>query len=125
MNLHGDLLMTTMNKPVFCTEESSFMASGGDAVRSQFFRLKKQPKLKHRINSIYFHRRLEEKLGYDIVNFVDGHIPYLKDGDKIKCTTITPKGEEIESILITYRKDPNTVYCYIVLSEDVDISFKS
>lgn len=109
------------NKPVFCTEEPSFMGGAfeGDEVRSQAIRLRKSPKVAHRIDSIYFDGTLENLLGYDIVNFIDGEIPHLLHGAVVPCSVITPSDAELDALIVARRKGER-VECLIVLEEDLN-----
>ncbi len=117
------------NIPVFCTESPTLL--GGilntpneiKKIKAQAIKSRKNPKLIHKIDSIYFHRDLEKILGYDIVNFIDGEIPYLEHESITPCLTITPDNKKIESAIVSIRKKEK-VYSYIVIPEDIEASLK-
>lgn len=108
-------------KPIFCSEESSPLGgflSTDEEVRQQAIKLRRKPKLAHKIDRIYFHGSIERLIGYDIVNFVDGEIPYLENASVTDCVVVLPNGENVDAVIVAARKD-GVVNCLIVSADEV------
>ncbi len=117
------------NKLVVCTEEPSFMGGIFDTkemreeAHSQASKLvkkygggKSHPKNPDFV-SMYFHGKLENDMGFDLVNVVGGKMPQLKVGDEIKCTAVLPDNKEVNAVIYVGRRikdDSNNLYCLIL-----------
>ena len=117
------------NKLVVCTETPSFMGGmfstkeNKEEAHSQASKLAKKyggakshPKNPDFIK-IYFHGKLEDDMGFDLVNAVGGKLPQLKVGDEIKCTAVLPDNKEVDATLYVGRRikdDSNSLYCLIL-----------
>ena len=117
------------NKLVVCTEEPSFMGGIFDTeemrkeAHSQASELVKKyggGKSHHKnpdFVSMYFHGKLENDMGFDLVNVVGGKMPQLKVGDEIKCTAVLPDNKEVDAVIYVGRRikdDSNNLYCLIL-----------
>jgi hypothetical protein len=124
------------NKLIVCTEAPSFM--GG------MFSTEEQQKETHSQASelakkygggkshsknpdfikMYFHGKLEDDMGFDLVNAVGGKLPQLKVGDEIKCTAVLPDNKEVDATLYVgnrpnyYAGDNSGLYCLIQYSSE-------
>ena len=115
-----------MNIPVFCGQEPSFMGGMFDDPTEYYHRTRQAQRLTgNPINNnddhfaIYFHGELEDMMGFDIVSFVDGIMPKIKYGDRIKCIAITPDDIKHTSIIYVGRyKHDKKLYCLIKLEND-------
>ena len=136
------------NKLIVCTEAASFMAGAFDTeemreeAHSQAQRLSKKyggcksHHTKPEIDGIYFHGKLWDDMGYDLVNAVGGELPQLKIGDEIKCIAVLPddidydtgiileEGKEVDATLYVgnrpnfYAGDNSGLYCLILYSSE-------
>jgi hypothetical protein len=117
------------NKLVVCTEEPSFMGGIFDTeemrkeAHSQASELVKKyggGKSHHKnpdFVSMYFHGKLENDMGFDLVNVVGGKMPQLKVGDEIKCIAVLPDNKEVDAVIYVGRRikdDSNNLYCLIL-----------
>ena len=115
-----------MNTPVFCGQEPSFMGGSFDDEETykerttQAQRLSGNPVNKNKeFFSIYFHGELENMMGFDIVSFIDGTFPVIKDGDRVKCIAITPDDEKHDAITyVGKRVYDNLLYCLVLLASE-------
>ena len=134
-----------MSKLILCGEEPSFM--GGlfsteemrEESHSQAKRLAKKynsDAVNHcknpEISNIYFHGKLENDMGFDLVNVVSGVIPQLQVGDELDCTAVLPddvdydtgivleEGKEVDAKIYVgnrpnyYTGDNSGLYCLIL-----------
>ena len=98
------------NKLVVCTEAPSFMGgmlsteemqkeahSQASELAKKYGGSKSHPKNPDFI-SIYFHGKLEDDMGFDLVNAVGGELPQLKVGDEIKCTAVLPDNKACNNL---------------------------
>jgi hypothetical protein len=117
------------NKLVVCTEAPSFMGGTFSTeeqqkeTHSQASELAKKygGAKSHSKNpdfiKMYFHGKLEDDMGFDLVNAVGGKLPQLKVGDEIKCTAVLPDNKEADAIIYVGRRikdDSNNLYCLIL-----------
>ena len=121
------------NKLVVCTEEPSFMGGIFDTeemreeAHSQASKLvkkygggKNHPKNPDFV-SMYFHGKLENDMGFDLVNVVGGKMPQLKVGDEIKCIAVLPDNKEVDAVIYVGRRikdDSNNLYCLILYASE-------
>lgn len=124
----------TINKPVFCGQEPSFMGGAFDNEKThdknttQAQALTVDPVNKNKdFFPCYFHGKLEDMMGFDIVSLVDGVLPKIKFGDKIKCIAITPDNKKHDAIMYVGERKwwwtEEQLYCLIMLkTEKMDIT---
>ena len=124
------------DKLIVCTEAASFMAGAFDTeemreeAHSQAQQLSKKyggcksHHTKPEIDGIYFHGKLWDDMGYDLVNAVGGELPQLKIGDEIKCIAVLPNNKEVDATLYVgnrpnyYAGDNSGLYCLILYSSE-------
>ena len=126
-----------MSKLILCGEEPSFMGGVFDTKEmreeshSQAKRLAKKynsDSINHcknpEISNIYFHGKLQDDMGFDLVNAVGGELPQLKVGDEIKCIAVLPDNKEVDATLYVgnrpnyYAGDNSGLYCLILYSSE-------
>lgn len=123
-----------MNPLILCSEEPSFFGLGGDNKRELIdilrekypdesigngFRIK--GKIKQNISRCYFHGKLEEILGFDLVNRVAGNLPEIVHLENIPCTAVDNNLEHHECVIVPCF----TIYesWHVITEEDKKSSF--